>query len=166
MRLVSRCIAKAGNFVRALYWNAIYGGYREKYAVASSFRFNGYNIQLYGGGRIELGSNSYVGELSTIQSVPGCAVRIAHGCMISHNVRIYTETAVADCDMIGGPVEHVRGDVHIGAGAWVGANVYVAPGVSIGEDSVVGANSVVTRSVPPGEIWGGVPARLIRPKRR
>ena len=31
----------------------------------------------------------------------------------------------------------------------------------IGPNSIVAAGSVVTRSVPPGEVWGGVPAHFI-----
>jgi serine acetyltransferase len=35
------------------------------------------------------------------------------------------------------------------------------PGVTIGEGSLIAAGSIVTRSVPDGEVWGGVPARRI-----
>ena len=44
---------------------------------------------------------------------------------------------------------------------WLGVNVIVLKGVRIGEGAIVGAGAVVTKSVPPGEIWGGVPARKI-----
>lgn len=37
----------------------------------------------------------------------------------------------------------------------------ILPGVEIGPNSIVAAGSVVTRSVPPGEVWGGVPAHFI-----
>lgn len=45
--------------------------------------------------------------------------------------------------------------------AWLGANVIVLKGVRIGRGAIVAAGAVVTRSVPPGEIWGGVPAKKI-----
>jgi len=35
-------------------------------------------------------------------------------------------------------------------------------GVTVGARSVIGAGAIVTKSVPPGEIWGGNPAKLIR----
>ena len=52
-------------------------------------------------------------------------------------------------------------DVVIGADVWLGARVVVGAGVEIGEGSVVAAHSFVTRSIPPGSIAGGNPARII-----
>ncbi|MEA3203221.1 MAG: hypothetical protein QOI63_896 [Thermoplasmata archaeon] len=54
------------------------------------------------------------------------------------------------------------GDVRVGARASLGANCTVLPGVTIGDGAVVGAGSVVTRDVPAGEFWAGVPARRVR----
>ena len=44
---------------------------------------------------------------------------------------------------------------------WLGVNVVVLKGVTIGQGAVVGAGAVVTKSVPPYEIWAGIPARKI-----
>jgi len=49
----------------------------------------------------------------------------------------------------------------VGADVWLGKGVTVLAGVTIGNDAVVGAGSVVTRSIPPAEVWAGVPARKI-----
>jgi maltose O-acetyltransferase len=159
-RLLSLVLLK----LRILLWHAVYRGYRSRYRVAPSFRFNGAGIQLYGDGSIDLGEESYVGEGSSIQAGPGLRVSVGRRCRISHNVRIYTESAASDSDFRQGPGEDVSGAVTIGDGVWIGTNVYIGPAVTLGDNCVVGANAVVTRSIPPDEIWGGVPARFIRRK--
>ena len=150
--------------VVAAYWRFIYFEFRRRYEVSPEFRFNGKNILLYGDGRIVLGANSYIGDNSTVQASAGCSVRVGEGCHVSSNVRIFTESMVADSDLRIKPVPSKTADVVIGDACWVGANVLINPGVSIGENSVVGANSVVVKDIPPNEIWGGVPAKLIRKK--
>lgn len=142
----------------------MYRGYRARYTIADSFRFNGAGIQLIGDGRILLGERSYVGELTTLQAARGCTIVIGADCTISHNVRVYTSSADADADLRRGAPPTVSASVTIGDGVWIGTNSYIGPGISIGSNTVIGANSVVTRPVPSGEIWGGVPARLIRIK--
>jgi maltose O-acetyltransferase len=152
--------------LRSTYWRLAYRGLRARYNISPRFRFNGAGIQLYGEGSIELGDDSYLGELSTLQASAGHRVRIGQRCRVSHNVRVYTETSDADCDFRRGEDRALRGNVEIGDGAWIGANVFIGPGISIGANAVVGANSVVTCDIPEGEIWGGVPARRIRAKQR
>jgi acetyltransferase-like isoleucine patch superfamily enzyme len=46
------------------------------------------------------------------------------------------------------------------AGASIGANATLLSGITIGERAMVGAGAVVTRSVPPGAIVTGNPARV------
>jgi acetyltransferase-like isoleucine patch superfamily enzyme len=54
------------------------------------------------------------------------------------------------------------GPVTIGQGAAIGAKCLILPGVTIGAGAVVGAMSLVNKDIPPGEFWGGVPAKRIR----
>ena len=44
---------------------------------------------------------------------------------------------------------------------FIGARATIMPGVSIGPNAVVAAGSVVTKSVPPGCVVAGVPARVL-----
>lgn len=50
----------------------------------------------------------------------------------------------------------------VGADVWIGNSVLVKANVTIGHGAVIGMGSVVTKDVPPYEIWGGNPARLIK----
>lgn len=50
----------------------------------------------------------------------------------------------------------------IGNDVWIAAKCIIKAGVTIGDGVVVGMGSVVTKDIPPYEIWGGNPARLIR----
>lgn len=45
---------------------------------------------------------------------------------------------------------------------WIGMGCHIKEGVQIHTGSVIGMGSVVTNDIPPYEIWGGVPAKLIR----
>lgn len=145
-------------------FSGIYNEYRKKYNLTPSFRFNGLNILFYGDGKIETGTNSYVGEYSTVYSHKNRSVRIGNGVRIGHNVRIYTLTNVADQDFSKLELLEKEGDVIIEDYVWIGANVLINPGIKIGKNAVIGANSVVTKDVPANSICGGVPLKLIRMK--
>jgi acetyltransferase-like isoleucine patch superfamily enzyme len=60
----------------------------------------------------------------------------------------------------------VKSRVRIEPDVWIGTKVTVRRGVVIGTGSVVGANAVVTRDVPPYSVAVGVPARVIKDRRR
>lgn len=49
--------------------------------------------------------------------------------------------------------------IKLGRNVWLGAGCTVLKGVHIGDGAVIGAGSVLTRSVPAGSVWAGVPAR-------
>ena len=46
---------------------------------------------------------------------------------------------------------------------WIGCNVIILAGVTIGQGSIIAAGSVVTKSVAPGMLVAGNPAKEIRP---
>lgn len=54
------------------------------------------------------------------------------------------------------------GPVRIGSNVSIGANVTILPGVVIGDGATVSAMTLVNSDIPPGEFWGGVPARRLR----
>ncbi|KQS27051.1 acyltransferase [Dyadobacter sp. Leaf189] len=60
-----------------------------------------------------------------------------------------------------GPQPSIAAAIELGEDVWLGCNVIVLKGVHIGNGAVVAAGAVVTKSIPPNEIWAGVPARRI-----
>jgi len=142
-------------------WRMVYRGYRKRYEIHPSFRFNGPGIRIYDSGRVILGEGSYIGRYSSIQSGKGCKVVVGRNCSVSHFVMMYTQNRDPDQDFSKACAD-VKGDIVIGDHCWVGARVFINHGVEIGENSVVGANSVATRSLPPHSISAGTPAKVIK----
>jgi len=58
----------------------------------------------------------------------------------------------------------VLSPVKIGDGALLGTGSIVQPGCVIGEGAVIASRAVVPKwtNIPPGEVWGGLPAKCIR----
>lgn len=50
----------------------------------------------------------------------------------------------------------------IGNNVFIGGGCIILKGISIGDGAILAAGSVVARDIPPGEIWGGNPARFIK----
>jgi acetyltransferase-like isoleucine patch superfamily enzyme len=53
------------------------------------------------------------------------------------------------------------GPVKIGKNVMIGANVTILAGVEIGDGATISACSLVNSDVPPGAVFGGVPARRL-----
>jgi UDP-perosamine 4-acetyltransferase len=81
-------------------------------------------------------------------------VLVNTGVIVEHECRIGAAAHV-------GPGTVLCGRVVVGAGTLIGAGSTVIPGQRIGEGAIVGAGAVVTREVPDGARFGGVPARAI-----
>ena len=122
------------------------GRARKKYWIHPSVTI-GRDTQIYGEGRIAIGEATHIGNGCFIHAPAGRTIRIGKNVAISHYVDIRA----------------LEGDISIGDGAAVFAKSFVRGGIQIGTGSVLGALSLATHSIPDGEVWGGVPARIIHP---
>lgn len=112
-------------------------------------------------GKIELGTGVYIGPYTFLGS--------CHHLQIGDNTLIgaqsYIITVNHNTATAGRPISeqgYAGGNVNIGSNVWLGCHVVVLPGVTIGNRAVVGAGAVVTKSIPEGETWAGVPATRIK----
>lgn len=55
----------------------------------------------------------------------------------------------------------IAGKIQIGNNCFIGCRSTILPGVTIGDNCIVGACSLVSKSIPDGEVWAGVPAHFI-----
>lgn len=53
------------------------------------------------------------------------------------------------------------GCIEIMDNVFIGSDCVILPDVRIGENTIIGAGAVVTKDLPGGFVWGGVPARCI-----
>ena len=51
------------------------------------------------------------------------------------------------------------GSTHVDKNVTIFSNVIVREQTHIGEGSIIGMGSVLTKNVPAGEIWFGIPAK-------
>ena len=109
---------------------------------------------------IEIGSNVFIGcncEFnSSAKIVIGDDCLIASFCTFSDNGHSFENQ-----DLIRNQ-RCTKQDIVIGKNVWIGTHCSILEGVHIGEGSVIGAGSVVNRSIPPNQVWAGVPAKFIR----
>jgi sugar O-acyltransferase (sialic acid O-acetyltransferase NeuD family) len=100
------------------------------------------------------------GNILTTNIILGKHVQINLDCTIGHDVIMNDFATLA-------PGVHVSGYVHIGKRAYIGTGAVIINGVKddplvIGDDVIIGAGACVTKSVPAGETWGGIPAKQLR----
>ena len=91
---------------------------------------------------------------------------------VSSGARLYTGID----DFLGGSLvgpgvpapyrQPTRSFLHMGKHALVGANAVVFPGVTLGEGCAVGALSLVNQDCEPWTVYGGVPARPLKARRK
>jgi acetyltransferase-like isoleucine patch superfamily enzyme len=88
-------------------------------------------------------------------------VKIGNRVCINDDVNILT----ASHDVSDPEWQHVKGRIEIEDYVWIGTGAMILPGVSLGRGCVVGARAVVSKSVAPGAIVVGNPAKVV-PKKR
>jgi maltose O-acetyltransferase len=106
------------------------------------------NVQVISESRISIGSRCLIGDGVLIIDSDfhdlSAAARNASAPLTSSSITLTAPVIIED-------------------NVFIGSRVIILKGVTIGKDSVIGAGSVVVRSIPPGVIAAGNPAKVIRP---
>ena len=132
-------------------------------------------VNLYG---CEIGDGSKIGTFVEIQK----RSRVGRNCKVSSHTFICEGVTLEDGVFVGHGVMFTN-DLHpravnndgslqtsadwqivetrVRRNASIGSNASILCGVEIGEGAMVGAGAVVSKCIPAGEIWAGVPARKI-----
>ncbi len=110
--------------------------------------------------RIVIGAGVYINRHTILDADElielGDETMVGPGCYLTDHDHAFTKDAAPGA----GPL--IVEPTSIGKRCWLGAHVTVLKGVTIGDGTVVGAGSVVTKSLPPGVLAVGSPARIIR----
>lgn len=138
---------------------------------------------------IRFGSNSFIGKYTVIKAnfdthsfleigdnfgcaefcFFGCAggIKIGNNVMIGQNVRFHAQNHVISSIEI--PMSEqgtTQKGIVIEDDCWFGSGSVVVDGVKIGKGCVIGANAVVTKDIPDYSVVAGVPAKIIRNRKK
>jgi len=112
-------------------------------------------------GAISLGNNVFLNYGVFLDGAGG--ITIGNNVMIAQHVQFFTRThSVENVSIPMWSQPYKFKPITVGDDVWIGTNVVLLPGVVVGKGSVIGANSVVTKSIPPYAIVGGVPAKILK----
>lgn len=80
------------------------------------------------------------------------------GVEIQDNVQIGSHCSIYSHSTI----DSKKGKVVLKKNCKIGTHSTIMPNITIGENSIIAAYSFVTKDIPKNELWGGIPAKLIK----
>lgn len=120
-----------------------------------------------GGLGVRIGSYVHIASFVHL-NIGGGSTLIGNHIGIASGATVLSGTNVTDGYLSGSAcsppdmIHVVRTVTRIRDYAFLGARCTILPGVTVGEGAVVGAGALVTKDVGAGEVWAGVPARMVR----
>ena len=112
------------------------------------------------GPSIQIGDRVFIGRNTEFNICNG--IMIADDCLIASGCTFVDSDHGTDPDRPMNEQPMKGAPIVLEENVWIGAQCMVLKGVRLGKGAVIGAGSVVTKSVPAGEVWAGVPARRLK----
>lgn len=117
------------------------------------------------GSHIIIGNNVGIGEFAYLGGAGG--LEIGDDCIIGQYLSCHPENHVFENhDQLIRLQGTTRQGIRIGKNCWIGAKVTVLDGVTIGDNCVIAAGAVVTKDMPSDSVIGGVPAKVIKKRKK
>jgi len=108
---------------------------------------------------IKIGNNVFVGNNCNFNC--NSYIEIGNDCLIAAHVKFADINHGIDLSSKINEQEISIDPIIIGNDVWIGLGSSVLKGVVINDGAIIAAGAVVNKTVPPNEIWGGVPAKKI-----
>jgi len=129
-------------------------------SITNSFISSGTHLFADSNGVLEV-TGTFIGRNCVV--VAKRHIEIEDGCAIAEMVVIRDQNHRSDFNLS----EAARfnfdvGEIRIGRSVWIGAKATILKGVHVGDRAILAASAVVTKNVPSDEVWGGIPATLIK----
>lgn len=114
--------------------------------------------------KLNIGENVSINKRCYLQC--GGGVTLGDNVTLSYGTVILTQ-GLDTCNYISNSKNkyriHKSGDVHIGNGTWICANVTICPGAKVANNCIVAAGSVVAGNLVENNcLYGGCPAKKIK----
>lgn len=118
-------------------------------------------------GEIKIGGPKKLFKVGSFSFIGKVNISLHHELLIGNNVCINdgVEILTASHDVEDPLWQHVKAKVTIEDYVWIGTGALILPGVTLGHGCVIGARAVIAKSVAPGQIVVGNPAKPVSKKR-
>lgn len=143
--------------------------YPERIHIGDRVRIDAFSL-LIAKAPIVIGDNVHIGSSVTINAA--AQVSIGNFSGISAGTKIFTTDDDYGGDYLTGPTVDPEltnitvAPVRIGEHCIIGANSVILPSTTLGEGVAVGSLSLVKGELPEWGVYGGIPARLLKPRSR
>jgi acetyltransferase-like isoleucine patch superfamily enzyme len=115
------------------------------------------------GPSIQIGNQVFIGAAVEFNCTD--KITVEDNCLIASGTRFIDHNhGLINPEYPSNRFPDTKAAIHIAQHVWIGANCVILKGVCIGHGATIAAGAVVNHNIPPGEVWGGVPARKIGPR--